>query len=156
MWEPSRGPTQVASRQQEQHEKWRFACPSRPTRVPGSDPSGGKAGPKRLTRRERPKSRGGDRWVARAEHWRCLWLPKGARPSSKVTSRGERFMKSQTICSAVWLGSGEKMADGQAACPMEQEAAPNGSAKQCLPSGSTVRERGRAPGLAPLAQSRPA
>src|SRR5205814_9645355 len=59
-----------------------------------------------------------------SDHWRCVSMPKWARLSSKVTSRLQRFIKSLTICSAVWGGSVEKMALGGR-----------------LPSGSRVRSQ---------------
>jgi hypothetical protein len=48
------------------------------------------------------------RSMARSDHWRWVSIPNCARHSSKVTSRLHRLIKSQTICSGVWVGSVEK------------------------------------------------
>jgi hypothetical protein len=59
----------------------------------GICPSGYHACPPRVTRRERPQSRGVERAPARSDQWRCVSMPPWARRSSPVTSRLQRVMR---------------------------------------------------------------
>src|SRR5260370_37216326 len=75
-------------------------------------PSGCNACSKRATRLTRPKSSGVERSIARSDDWRVSQYPDEHAPPQRSLPDSSVRIKLLMICSAVWVGSVEKMALG--------------------------------------------